>query len=78
VRPAKAVYCVEDDDDKDLFRRVDHVQLVGRSFLAENVEAENIIVDMGSNYNLIERNLVENLRNKVKSIGKELKVETTS
>jgi hypothetical protein len=81
VRPAKAVYRVEepeDDEEDDQFRRVEHVQLVGRSFLAEDVEAENIIVDTGSNYNIIGRNLVENLKRKVESTGQELKLETTS
>ncbi len=38
---------------------MEHVQLVAKAFLAETVEKGKIIVDTGSNYNLIEKNLVK-------------------
>ena len=55
IRSTKVVYKVEEpeDDDEDNPRKLEHVQLVDRAFLAKMVEKENIIVDTGSNYNLI-------------------------
>jgi hypothetical protein len=41
------------------------------------VEKENIIVDTGSNYNLIVKNLVKLLETKLKSAGQELLIEKT-
>jgi len=51
------------------------VQLVDRAFLAKMVEKENIIVDSGSNYNLIGRNLVKLLQEKVRFTGQEVQTE---
>ncbi len=69
VRTAKIVYKVEepeDDEDDGAPKRLEQVQLVDRAFLAKIIEKENIIVDTGSNYNLIGRNLVGQLREKIK------------
>jgi len=77
VRPAKIVYKVEEpeDDYEEAPRRLEQVQLVDRAFLAKIVEKENIIVDTGSNYNLIGRNLVKLLQEKLRSAGQEVVAE---
>ena len=65
MRPPKIVYKVEEPDDDEyeqVPRRLEQVQLVNRAFLAKLVERENIIVDTGSNYNLIGRNLVKSCK----------------
>ena len=58
-------------------RRLEQVHLVDRTFLAKEVERENIFVDTGSNYNLIGKNLLKQLESKLKSAGQELVSEKT-
>ena len=79
VRTAKLVYKVEEPKDEydESPRRLEQVHLVDRTFLAKEVERENIIVDTGSNYNLIGKNLVKQLETKLKSTGQELISEKT-
>jgi len=75
VRPPKIVYKVEEPDDDEyeqVPRRLEQVQLVDRAYLAKLVERENIIVDTGSNYNLIGRNLVKILQENLKAAGENL------
>jgi hypothetical protein len=79
VRTAKLVYKVEEPEDEyeESPKRLEQVHLVDRTFLAKEVERENIIVDTGSNYNLIGKNLVKQLENKLKSAGQKLVSEKT-
>jgi len=79
VRTAKLVYKVEEPEDEydESPRRLEQVHLVDRTFLAKEVERENIIVDTGSNYNLIGKNLVKQLEDKLKSAGQKLVSEKT-
>jgi hypothetical protein len=75
VRPPKIVYKVEEPDDDEyeqVPRRLEQVQLVDRAYLAKLIERENIIVDTGSNYNLIGRNLVKRLQENLEAAGEKL------
>ena len=74
VRPAKIVYKVQEPEDEyeEAPKRLEQVQLVDRAFLAKLIEKENIIVDTGSNYNLIGRNLVKLMDEKLRSTGQEM------
>jgi hypothetical protein len=78
VRTAKLVYKVEEPDDEyeEGPRRLEQVQLVDRAFLAKEIEKENIIVDTGSSYNLIGKNLVKHLEAKLKSAGQKMSSES--
>ena len=77
VKSSKPVYRVEEpeDDYEETPRRLEHVQLVAKAFLARTVEKGNIIIDTGSNYNLIGRNLVKLLEEKVSSTGQKILVQ---
>ena len=74
VRLAKVVYKVEEPEEEyeEAPRRLEQVQLVDRAFLAKIIEKENIIVDTGSSYNLIGRNLVKLMGEKLRSTGQEM------
>jgi len=74
VRTAKLVYKVEEPDDEydEGPKRLEQVHLVDRTFLAKEMERENIIVDTGSNHNLISRSLMKQLGIKLKSAGQKL------
>jgi len=65
----------EDDEGDDVPKRLEQVQLVDRAFLANSVEKEYIIVDTGSNYNLIGRNLVHLLQDRMESTGQKMIAE---
>ena len=75
VRTPKVVYKVEEPEDDEydqVPRRLEQVQLVDRAFLAKVIEKENIIVDTGSNYNLIGKNLVKLLQENLNLAGQEM------
>jgi hypothetical protein len=75
VRPNKIVYKVEEPDDDEYEqgpRRLEQVNLVNVTFLARSVKMENIIVDTGSNHNLIGRNLVKILNKNLEDAGEKL------
>ena len=68
----------DSDEDEDTPRRKEQVHIVNKAYLARSIEKENIIVDTGSNYNIIGRSLLDNLERSIETAGQEMKVEVAN